>query len=302
VVFVPGVVPGFNLVCQALAGAGDSIIMFTPVYPPFLSAPANAGAEKIEVPMLQSAQGRYEIDFEAFEAAIQTNTKVFMLCNPHNPVGRVFSREELQQLGDICLRHGVTICSDEIHSDLVFSGHTHTPIASISEDFDQNSVTLIAPSKTFNIAGLECSAILCKNPELRKKLETARKGLLGGVNVLGLTAGMAAYQQGDEWLKELLAVLETNRDLLTNFIQARIPEIKIFPAEATYLAWLDCRELNLPGGAYNFFLKEGRVALNEGKDFGAPGEGFLRFNFGCPTVMVQEALERMEEAVRGTNR
>lgn len=299
VVFVPGVVPGFNLVCQALAGPGDSIVMLTPVYPPFFSAPANAGAEKIEVPMMQSVQGRYEIDFEAFEAALQPNTKVFMLCNPHNPVGRVFSREELQRLGEICLRHGVTICSDEIHSDLVFSGHTHTPIASISEVFDDNSVTLIAPSKTFNIAGLECSVILCKNPDLRKKLETARKGLLGGVNVLGLTAGLAAYQHGEEWLKELLVVLEINRDLLTNFLQARLPEIKVTPAEATYLAWLDCRALNLPGGAFNFFLKEGRVALNEGKDFGAQGEGFLRFNFGCPTAMVQEALERMEKAVRG---
>lgn len=299
VVFVPGVVPGFNLVCQALAGEGDSILMLTPVYPPFLSAPANAGAEKIEVAMVQSSEGRYEIDFDAFEAAIQPNTKVFMLCNPHNPVGRVFDREELEQLGEICLRHGVMICSDEIHSDLVFSGHTHTPIASISEVLDDNSVTLIAPSKTFNIAGLECSVILCKNPELRKKLETARKGLLGGVNVLGLTAGLAAYQHGEEWLQELLVVLETNRDLVTNFLQARLPEIKVTPAEATYLAWLDCRALNLPGGAFNFFLKEGRVALNEGKDFGAPGEGFLRFNFGCPTAMVQEALERMEKAVRG---
>ncbi len=297
-IFVPGVVPAFNLTCQALAGAGDSILMLTPVYPPFLSAPTNAGAERIEVPLVQGESGRYEINFDAFEAAIRPNTKVFMLCNPHNPVGRVFEREELEKLGEICLRHGVAICSDEIHSDLVFSGHKHTPIASLSPELAENTVTLIAPSKTFNIAGLECSVILCKNESMRKKLEKARKGLMGGVNVLGLTAGISAYQHGDPWLEELLAVLETNRDLLVSFIRERMPEIKVSPVEATYLAWLDCRALDLPADAFHFFLSEARVALNDGKEFGAPGEGFLRFNFGCPTTMVQEALERMEKALR----
>jgi cystathionine beta-lyase len=296
-IFVPGVVPGFNLVCQAFAGAGDSIIMQTPVYPPFLDAPQHAGGARIEAELVRDDNGRYGIDFEAFENAIQPNTKVFMLCNPHNPVGRVFEVYELERLAEICLRHHVLICSDEIHSDLVFSGHEHTPIASLSQEISEHTVTLIAPSKTFNIAGLECSVIICQNQEMRKQIENARRGLIGGVNVLGLAAGMSAYRDGDAWLKELLVVLESNRDLLVNFLHERLPEIKCSVPEGTYLAWLDCRALTYPQGAFEFFLKEAKVALNNGKDFGAPGEGFLRFNFGCPNVMVQEALDRMERAV-----
>lgn len=299
VIFVPGVVPGFNLTCQAFAGAGDSILMQTPVYPPFLDAPVHAGAERVEVELVRTASGRYEIDFAAFEEAIRLNTRVFMLCNPHNPVGRVYTRAELSRLAEICLRHNVMICSDEIHSDLIFSGNQHTPIASLNDEIAQRSVTLIAPSKTFNIAGLECSAIICPNAEYRKKLETARRGMLGGVNVLGLTAGVSAYREGDAWLKELLVVLEHNRDLMVTFMRERMPEIKIYPAEATYLAWLDCRALNLEMEASEFFLKQAKVALNKGKDFGEPGEGFVRFNFGCPPSMVQEALERMEKSLKG---
>jgi Bifunctional PLP-dependent enzyme with beta-cystathionase and maltose regulon repressor activities len=297
-IFVPGVVPGFNLVCQAFAGAGSSIIMQTPVYPPFLSAPQYAGAERIEVELVREASGRYSVDFEAFERAIRPDTKVFMLCNPHNPVGRVFEQHELERFAEICQRHQVLICSDEIHSDLVFSGHRHIPIASLSEELAMQTVTLIAPSKTFNIAGLECSVIICRNAEYRKQIEHARRGLIGGVNVLGLAAGVSAYRQGDAWLKELLVVLEGNRDLLVNFIQTRLPEIKVSPAEGTYLAWLDCRALNLPQDPCEFFIKEAKVALNNGKEFGQPGQGFVRFNFGCPRSMVQEALERMEQAIR----
>ncbi len=297
IVFVPGVVPGFNLTCQALANKGDSIVMMTPVYPPFLSAPENAEAEKIELPLLQTTSGHFEIDFSAFENSIQDNTRLFLLCNPHNPVGRVFTQGELTKLADICLRHNVAICADEIHSDLLFSGFKHIPIASLSDEIAWNTVTLIAPSKTFNIAGLECSVLICKNPETRNKLEKARKGLLGGVNVLGLTAGIAAYQAGDPWLKELLVLLEQNRDLLVNFIHERIPEIKVCAPEATYLAWLDCRDLNLAPDPYHYFLDNAKVALNDGKDFGVEGQGFLRFNFGCPTSMVKQALERMEQSL-----
>jgi len=296
-IFLPGVVPGFNLACQAFTGAGDSVLMQTPIYPPFLSAPRNAGAERIEVPLMQTASGYFEIDFPAFEAAIQPNTRLFMLCNPHNPVGRVYSKTELEKLADICLKHHILICSDEIHSELTFSGFHHTPIASLDEQVAQNTVTLIAPSKTFNIAGLESSVAICKNSELRKQLEGARKGLLGGVNVMGLTACLSAYQGGDAWLKELLVVLERNRDLMVEFIRARMPGIKVNPPEATYLAWLDCRGLQLEGGAYQYFLQRAKVALNDGKEFGIPGEGFLRFNFGCPEAMMLEALQRMERAL-----
>lgn len=295
--FVPGVVSGFNLVCQTFANPGDSIIMQTPVYPPFLEAPEHANARRIEVEMTQAANGRYEIDFDAFEKAILPDTKVFMLCNPHNPVGRVFERTELDKLAEICLRHGMVICSDEIHSDLIFRGQQHIPIASLNDEIAQQTITLIAPSKTFNIAGLEYSMIICQNPEYRKKLEAARRGLIGGVNVLGLTAGISAYRDGEAWLKELLIVLEGNRDLLVRFIKQRLPKIKVYPPEATYLAWLDCRELHIEMDPCEFFMKQARVALNNGKDFGTPGEGFVRFNFGCPTAMVQEALERMEKSL-----
>lgn len=296
-IFVPGVVPGFNLVCQAFAGGGDSIIMLTPVYPPFLAAPVHAGAERIEVELVREASGRYVIDFEAFERAIRPNTKVFMLCNPHNPVGRVFEKNELEKLAEICLRHDIMICSDEIHSDLVFSGHRHIPIATLGKEIGDQTVTLIAPSKTFNIAGLECSVIICPNEEFRQKLETARRGLLGHVNLLGLVAGVSAYREGDPWLSELMLTLEGNRDYLVKFIRERMPEITLYTPEGTYLAWLDCRALTVPEGAYEFFLKKAKVALNPGKEFGLSGEGFLRFNFGCPRAMVQEALERMEQAL-----
>ena len=296
-IFVPGVVPGFNLVCQAFAGAGDSIVMQTPVYPPFLNAPVYAEAERIEAELVREASGRYTIDFDAFERAIQPNTKVFMLCNPHNPVGRVFEKAELEKLTEICLRHEVIICSDEIHSDLVFSGHRHIPIASMNKEISNHTVTLIAPSKTFNIAGLECSVIICQNKEFRQKLEIARRGLLGHVNLLGLVAGTSAYGEGDPWLSELMVTLEGNRDFLVKFIRERMPEITLYAPEGTYLAWLDCRALTVPVGAYEFFLKQAKVALNPGKEFGIPGEGFLRFNFGCSRAMVQEALERMERAL-----
>jgi len=295
--FVPGVVPGFNLVCQTFAGPGSSVIMHTPIYPPFLEAPLNAGAERITVDLDTAADGRAMVNEAAFAAAIRPDTKVFMLCNPHNPVGRVYERVELERMAEICLRHDLIISSDEIHSDLVFSGHPHLPIASLDPEIARHTITLIAPSKTFNIAGLECSVIICQDRETRKKLEAARRGLLGGVNVLGLIAGTAAYREGDAWLKELLQVLEGNRNFLVDFIQKRMPEIHITAPEGTYLAWLDCRELPGVDDPSPFFLEQAKVALNEGSDFGTAGKGFVRLNFGCPRSMLEEALQRMESAV-----
>jgi cysteine-S-conjugate beta-lyase len=295
--FIPGVVPGFNLVCQALTGAGDSMIMQTPVYPPFLSAPGNAGIKGITVDLMQDKTGQYRIDFEAFEKAIQENTKVFLLCNPHNPVGRVYRLDELERLTEICLSHHITICSDEIHSDLIYGGYRHIPIASLNNEIEQNAVTLIAPSKTFNIAGLECSVLICRNQEMKKKIESARRGLLGGVNVLGLTAGFAAYKHGDEWLEEFLGVLQSNRDLLVKFVHENLKGIKMSIPEGTYLAWLDCRGLESIEDPYQFFLKEAKVALNDGAEFGEAGKGFLRMNFGCPESMLIEAMMRMKQAL-----
>lgn len=296
--FIPGVVPGFNLVCQAFTRPGESILMQTPVYPPFLCAPDNAQARGIHVDLVRQPDGTYSIDFDAFERAIEADTRVFIMSNPHNPVGRVFRKDELEKLAEICLRHQVIVCADEIHSDLVYSGHVHIPIASLSKEISRNTVTLIAPSKTFNIAGLECSVIICTDPGKREILEKARRGLLGHVNVMGLTAGLAAYRESQAWLDELLITLEGNRDFLVEFIQKRMPGIKLGKPEGTYLAWLDCRGLNLPQDPYHFFLEKARVAMNDGAEFGKAGEGFLRLNFGCPRAMLEEALHRMENALQ----
>jgi cystathionine beta-lyase len=296
-IFLPGVVSGFNLVCQALTAGEGSIIMQTPVYPPFLAVPANAGVQGITVDLTADKMGRYSIDFDAFENAIKPDTKVFLLCNPHNPVGRVFREDELTKLAEICLRHGIKICSDEIHSDLIYGGYRHTPIATINSEVEQNTVTLIAPSKTFNIAGLDCSVIICRDKVMREKIECARRGLIGHVNVMGLTAAYSAYKYGDEWLEELMGVLQSNRDLLVRFIHDNLKGIKMTIPEGTYLAWLDCRGLIDIANPFKFFLKEAKVAMNDGAEFGKAGEGFLRLNFGCPECMLIEALLRMKQAL-----
>lgn len=296
-IFVPGVVSGFNLVCQALSSGEGSMIMQTPVYPPFLAAPRNGGIDGITVDLVQDRTGQYGIDFEVFEKAIRQDTRVFLLCNPHNPVGRVFRKDELEKLAEICLRHNVAICSDEIHSDLIYGGYRHIPIASLNADIEQRAVTLIAPSKTFNIAGLECSVIICRNKEIREKIEIARRGLLGHVNVLGLVAATSAYKDGAEWLEELLSVLQSNRDLLVRFVHENLKGIKMSIPEGTYLAWLDCRGLTSIKDPYKFFLDEAKVAMNDGREFGKAGEGFLRLNFGCPEGMLIEAMLRMKQAL-----
>ncbi len=296
-IFVPGVVSGFNLVCQALSGGKGSMIMQTPVYPPFLTAPGNAGIDGITVDLVQSGTGQYIIDFDAFERGLRPDTRVFLLCNPHNPVGRVFRKDELEKLAEICLRHNVAICSDEIHSDLIYGGYRHTPIASLGEEISQRTITLIAPSKTFNIAGLECSVIICTSKELREKIESARRGLLGHVNVLGLTEAYSAYKDGSEWLEELLSVLQSNRDLLVRFVHENLKGIKMSIPEGTYLAWLDCRGLKEIDDPFIFFLNKAKVAMNDGREFGRAGEGFLRLNFGCPEGMLIEAMLRMKQAL-----
>jgi cysteine-S-conjugate beta-lyase len=296
--FIPGVVPGFNLVCQTVVKPGESLMVMPPVYPPILCAAENADARSIHAELVQQADGSYTVDFDAMEAAIEEDTRCLLLCNPHNPVGKVFSREELERMAGICLKHHMIICSDEIHSDLIFAHSHHIPIASISEEIAQNTVTLIAPSKTFNIAGLECAVLICQNHEFLKKIEHARRGLMGGVNVLGLTAAIAAYRDGAEWLEKMMVILQDNRDYLDDFIQANLPQIKMHKPDATYLAWLDCRELQLEEDAFHFFLKHAKVALNKGEDFGEGGKGFVRLNFGCSREVLEGALMRMEKAIQ----
>jgi len=296
ILFLPGVVTGFNMASHAVGQPGDGILVQPPVYYPFLAAPANAGRVCQCVEVVQRG-ARYEIDLDAFERAITDRSRLFILCNPHNPVGRVYEREELLAMAEICLRHDITMCSDEIHCDLVFSGHTHTPLAALAPEIAERTITLMAPSKTYNIAGLCCSFAVIPNSALRKQFYTAHAGLVSSVNILGYTAALAAYREGREWLDQLLAYLEANRDFLYRYVSENLPGVRMVLPEGTYLAWLDCRESGIPGKPGAFFLERARVALNEGATFGAGGEGFARLNFACPRSTLVEALERMRAAL-----
>jgi cystathionine beta-lyase len=298
ILLMPGVVTGFNQACHALGRSGDDVLIQTPVYGPFLKAPEYAGLNRVDSNLVRREGGQYGIDFEEFERTITQRTRLFILCNPHNPVGRVFTREELTRMGEICLRHSVTICSDEIHCDLVFNGHTHLPIASLSPDLARQSITLMAPSKTYNIAGLDCSFAVIQDVDLRKQFIKAGKGLVKGVNLFGITAALAAYKDGQGWLDELLVYLQGNRDVLVDFVKNNLPGVTMGIPEGTYLAWLDCRNLELDQDPGEFFLTKARVAVNEGKGFGKGGEGFVRLNFGCTRSMLLEALEKMAFALK----
>ncbi|MFZ6029940.1 MAG: MalY/PatB family protein [Chloroflexota bacterium] len=297
IVFQPGVIRGFNRACHMVTERGGGVLVQTPVYYPILWAPGNAGLARQEAGLTCRADGSYTIDWEAFEAAITPETRLLILCNPHNPVGRVLRQDELARMAEICLRHDVLICSDEIHCDLLFPGHNHTPIASLDAEVAARTITLMAPSKTFNIAGLDCAFAVVQNASLRRRYLHAHRGLISGVNVLGWTAALAAYRDGQEWLAQVLAYLQANRDFLADFVRKELPGIQMSPLEGTYLAWLDCRSLPIEGSPYEFFLKQARVALNDGALFGHGGEGFVRLNLGCPRSTLVQALERMKAAI-----
>ena len=297
VVFVPGVNPGVNLACHTVAAPGGAALVQPPVYPPILACAKNAHLQRLEAPLLYENDGSYSVDWDAFSSAITPETRIFVLCNPHNPVGRVFRRDELTRMAEICLSRNVIICADEIHSDLVYSSHEHIPIASLDPEIAQHTITLIAPSKTFNLAGLQCAFAVIPNADLRRRFHSTREGLVPWVNAMGLIGAAAAYRHGQPWLERLLPYLEANRDFLWEFRQRELPGIKMRKPEATYLGWLDCRDLALDD-PYEFFLKEARVALNSGPSFGMGGAGFVRLNFGCPRAILQEALERMKQAIQ----
>ena len=294
--FVPGVVTGFNLACDAIGVPGDEVLVESPVYPPMLDGPGNTGRVGKVVPLVEGSE-RYEHDFDAFEHAITDRTSLFLLCNPHNPVGRVFDEAELEQLAEICLRHDVVICSDEIHCDFIYRGHRHIPIASLAPEIAARTITLFAPSKTFNIAGLSCSVGVVQDPDLRARLLETDRGLVAHVNVLGFTAALAAYSDGQPWLDELLDHLEENRETVVETVAAHLPGVKCQRPEGTFLAWLDCREAGIPGNPSQFFVEHARVALNDGATFGPGGEGFVRLNFGCTRATLSDALARMQNAL-----
>ena len=297
VVYFPGVIAAFNLACHAVAAPGEGVLFQTPVYYPILQAPELTGRTAEQMELTRREDGSYEIDFERFEESISARTRLFILCNPHNPVGRVYRRDELERVADICLRHDVTICSDEIHCDLVYAGHRHTPIASLSPEIAQRTITLMAPSKTFNIAGLQCSFAIIQNAELRKTMLHIHSGLVHGLNVLGYVAALAGYCEGQPWLDAVLHYLQANRDFLADYVAANLPGVTMRRPEGTYLAWLDCRGAGIPGNPHEFFLQQAHVALNDGATFGRGGESFVRLNFGCPRATLQEGLDKMRAAL-----
>jgi cystathionine beta-lyase len=297
IVFTPGVVKGFNLACQTVAEPGGGVLVNPPIYFPILDAPENAGMFRQDVELIHAEDGTYQIDWGAFESDISEQTRLFILCNPHNPVGRVFTREELTRMAEVCLQNDIIICSDEIHCDLIFTGYQHIPTASLDPEIAQNTITLMAASKTFNLAGLQCSFAIIQNEELRERFKHSGKGLVSWVNLMGMVATEAAYRHGQEWLDELMLYLETNRDYTYDYVNNRLPGVTMTKPEGTYLAWLDCREAGIEGNPHNFFLEEARVCMNNGADFGRGGEGFVRLNFGCPRSLLTEALERMRTAL-----
>jgi cystathionine beta-lyase len=302
IVYFPGLVSGLNTVCRAVAEPGAGVLVQTPVYPPFLSAPANHNLtlEMAELAVTrQDRLLRYEIDFDVFNATISPRTRLFILCNPHNPVGRCYTQAELSCLAEASARHNLIICSDEIHCDLLLDGSQHIPLASLSSEIAERCITLMAPSKTFNIAGLDCGFAVVSNRELRQRLVKAALGIVPHVNVLGYVAALAAYQHGGEWLAELLRYLTANRDFLVSYVLEQLPGLKLTVPEGTYLAWLDCREAGLEGNPQRFFLKEAGVAFNDGTTFGQGGEGFVRLNFGCTRATLVQALEQMRAALNG---
>jgi cystathionine beta-lyase len=304
--FASGVVTGFNRAAHAVTRPGDGYLVQTPTYGPFFGVEKNVGLSKQEMELTLNTDGSYSIDLDAFEAAIMPETRIFMLCNPQNPTGRVFTKDELEGMAEICLRHNIVICADEIHSDLVYAGHKHIPIASLAPEIAENTITLVAPSKTFNVAGLQASAVIIENEELRNKFAEAGKGLADHwLNLMGMIALETAYRQGAPWLEALMRYLDGNRAYATEFVNQKLPGVRMAKPEGTFLAWLDCREL-LSGTDFvedetvyfsPFFAKEARVALNKGTWFGKGGEGFARLNFGCPRHVLEEGLARMQGAL-----
>jgi cystathionine beta-lyase len=292
IVWLPGVVTGLNVACRSTAAAGDRIVTTVPVYPPILSAPKYWTCRLGTTRMVNDANA-WQIDFDDLEAAMDPQTRLFILCNPHNPTGRVFRKTELERLAELCESRDIVICSDEIHCDLVLEpGLRHIPFATLGPEVSRRTITLMAPSKTYNIPGLGCSFAVIESHDLRKRFLHAMRGIVPHPNILGITAACAAYQSGRAWLDALLDYLRLNRDLVCRRI-GRMPGLNMSPGDATYLAWIDAGDLGLSNPC-RFFENAG-VGLSDGSEF--DGDGFVRLNFGCTRSLLEQALDRMAKAI-----
>ncbi|HXN34767.1 MAG TPA: PatB family C-S lyase [Opitutaceae bacterium] len=299
IVWLPGLVCGLNVAVRAFAEAGDEILSLSPIYPPFTTAPRNAGRIPVNVPLaLDSEAGRWEIDWDALERAVTPRSRMLLFCHPHNPVARVWSRDEVVRIAEFSARHNLLLCSDEIHCDLILKqGAVHTTLGVAAPDCAARSLTFMAPSKAFNIPGLGTSFAVIPDPALRSRFNRSCAGIVAEVNALGYVACEAAYRGGGPWLEALVGYLRGNRDLLTDFISREVPGVRIeAPIEATYLAWLDVSALGLDNPVRHF--ESGGVGLSDGAPFGAPPGTHVRINFGCPRSTLVEALSRMRAAVR----
>ncbi len=292
-----GVVPSLGLLIQVLTRPGDKIVIQPPVYFPFQSTIKNNGRQVVSNP-LRIKNGRYEFDFEDLRKKIDSRTKAFIFCNPHNPVGRVWTEDELRQLAEICIEKDLIIISDEIHSDLIHPGHKHLPIASLSKEISMHTLTTFAPTKTFNAAGILSSVIVAENPKLRRAYGEIVDDLhLFIDNVMGTAAFIAAYENGEGWLKQLMIYIHDNYLFAKEFIENKMPNVGIFETEGTYLMWLDYRKIfDNEDDLQNYFLKKAKLAPDFGAWFGSEGNGFARLNLAAPRSFVQNALDRMLEA------
>jgi cysteine-S-conjugate beta-lyase len=297
--FSPGVVPALNMCTIAFTSPGDEIIIQPPVYPPFFDAPKDHG-RKLIFNNLKETNGYYTMDIDDLRQKISPSTRMIIISNPHNPVGRAWRREELEMLVDVCSGKNIVILSDEIHSDLMIPGIKHIPLASLSPEAASITITCMAPSKTFNLAGLSTSSVIISDKDLRDRYKRTLEALhmhLG--NIFGNVASEAAYTFGSGWLGEMLNYLKGNVDLVTSFCSRHLPMIKPVIPEATYMIWLDCRAMGMTGPELQrFFVERSGIGMNEGSAFGPGGEGFMRLNLACPRVTVQKALEQIKEAIK----
>lgn len=292
----PGVVSAVTMLIMALSEPGDKVIVQPPVYFPFFSSIKGSGRKMIENPLMLK-DGRYTFNFENLKQIIDPQTKLLILCSPHNPGGMVWKREELEELSRICTEKGIVIVSDEIHADLVFSGNKHIPIPMVSEEIAMNSAVLMAASKTFNVAGLSTAFVIIPNKKLRVKYERVLHTVhIEGGNIFGNIATEAALKNGYDWVSQLMTYLENNYNFLETFLTTRMPKVKIMKPEATFLVWLDFSAYNLTEIQLGKILIKGGVALNNGTKFGTGGDGYFRLNFGCPRAILEEGLVKMKQA------
>ena len=291
IVWLPGLVPALNIASRAFGDAGDEVLTFTPAYPPFLAAPALSQRTLKTIP-LRRKRNRFTFDTEGLQSAISARSRVLLLCNPHNPVGRRYERSEIESVAHICLERGLVLCSDEIHCDLVLDGKDHIPTATLGADISARTITLMAPSKTFNVPGLNCAFAVIENAELRARFNRARRDIVPHPNALGYAAALAAYRDCEPWRTALIDYLRGNRDLVHTFINEQVPGLSMDDVEATYLAWIDVTGLGLSEPVR--FFEEAGVGLSDGKLF--HGDGHVRLNFGCPRKTLLRALDRIKRA------